>query len=576
MMVCGSPRWNIEKCVHSSETTPTLLPSSLSSTANVALPPLSSIPVTDGVTNDKNGESVAVSLDSTPDGWLLPPASLESELREERKENTPLASLISLQIPEKHPFDVIPEGLPCSQDSGVLQDLPMATRDSDLPPCSVAPPFAETDLTAHGDTRKDAELSVTPLTPCVELITSMHQTVATVASPVPHSAYMSTLSAVVDQCSPCDRTLNSHPGSSTDELEASEPVLCLRLDALTPVPLADSLAGHSSPSLQGRHSDLSTSLTTPLSSPRTEYDAASANDEANVASGNYYFPTTIMSSPGLGFGRGAMLSSSPPQQTTTGAKRPAYDSSDEDWTSRRPVKRIQMSEAMSSPQSAPAPRRATLASQKLSRKKLAAPFRSPLTAKSITAKVVTPVSQGEVPQEQIIKELQAKYKAVPDSVHFTAQKTLVRSSRAAAQFRSPLVKTLEHGPRPLVLPSQTTMTLERKLTFLRRAVKIKRDGDESHLERLAMKWRDAAREAAYELWSIVRDLSTEGGEVRSGSSDATGWGWEEHGTVSVGNNAEDEECEAQQENTLGVMLRKLGIAPETLGWNDEEETFVDV
>jgi len=119
------------------------------------------------------------------------------------------------------------------------------------------------------------------------------------------------------------------------------------------------------------------------------------------------------------------------------------------------------------------------------------------------------------------------------------------------------------------------MTLERKLTFLRRAVKIKRDGDESHLERLATKWRDAAREAAYELWSVVRDLSTEGGEVRSNSSDA-GWGWgERDGRGTVGNDAEDEECGAQQENTLGVMLRKLGIAPETLGWNDEEETFVD-
>ncbi len=73
-----------------------------------------------------------------------------------------------------------------------------------------------------------------------------------------------------------------------------------------------------------------------------------------------------------------------------------------------------------------------------------------------------------------------------------------------------------------------------------------------------MKWRDAAREAAYELWSIIRDLSTEGGEVRSNSSDAAGWGWEERdGRGTVGNDAEDEECGAQQENTLGVMLRKL-------------------
>ena len=234
-----------------------------------------------------------------------------------------------------------------------------------------------------------------------------------------------------------------------------------------------------------------------------------------------------------------------------------------------------MGDAMSSPQSAPAPRRATLASQKLSRKKLAAPFRSPLQAKSITAKVATPVSQAEVPREQIVKEPQVKRKATPSLICPRAQKTLVRTSRAAAQFRSPLLKILDHEPRPLVLPSQATMTLERKLTLLRRAVKIKRDGDESHLERLAMKWRDAAREAAYELWSIVRDLSTEGGEVRGNSRDA-GWGWEERdGRGTTANDAEDEEDGAQQENNLGVMLRKLGIAPETLGWNDEGETFAD-
>ncbi|KAH9050025.1 hypothetical protein EDB84DRAFT_721207 [Lactarius hengduanensis] len=560
------------------DTTPAFLPPSPSSTTNVAPLPLSLISVTDGITSGENGESAAVSPSSMPDAWLLPPASPGSELREERKDITPLASLSILQIPEKHSFDATLEGLPCSRDSGTLHALPMATCNSGLRSCLATPPSAEADLTVHGGTSKSAELPVTPLTTCVELITPT-QPVATFAPPVSHSVYMSTLSTVADQCSPCDRMPDSHAGSTVHEREASEPVLlCLGLDALTPMPLSDTLAGNSnsSPSLRGQHSDLSTSHTPP-SSPRTEYDTANANDEAgartaNVASGTYGFPTRIMSSPGPNFGWGDMLSSSPPQQKTTGTKRPACDSSDEDWTSGKPVKRMQMGEAMSSPPRAPAPQRATLASQKLSRKKLAAPFRSPLAVKST---VVTPVSRGEVPREQVVKEPQTKCKAESNPVCLTAQKTLVRSSRAAAQFRSPLVKTVEHGTRPLVLPSQATMALERQLTFLRRAVKIKRDRDESHLERLAVKWRDAAREAAYELWSIVRDLRTEGGEVRSNSSDA-GWGWEErngHGTV--GNDAEDEEYGAQKENSLGVMLRKLGIAPETLGWNDEEETFVD-
>ena len=122
------------------------------------------------------------------------------------------------------------------------------------------------------------------------------------------------------------------------------------------------------------------------------------------------------------------------------------------------------------------------------------------------------------------------------------------------------------------------MNLDRKLTTLRRAVKIKCDGDEAHLERLAKKWRDAGREAAYELWGIVRDLSTEGGETRGNGKD-NGWGWNEQGEQGT-IREDDVETEAgehteRQENTLGVMLRKLGIAPETLGWNEVEEAFVD-
>lgn len=123
------------------------------------------------------------------------------------------------------------------------------------------------------------------------------------------------------------------------------------------------------------------------------------------------------------------------------------------------------------------------------------------------------------------------------------------------------------------------MNLERKVAILRRAVKIQRDGDEDHLKGLAKKWRDAGREAAYELWSIVRDLSTEGDETRGNGRD-TGWGWDKRDErVTFGEDgpdAEEDGCAEKQESTLGLMLRQLGIAPETLGWNDEEEAFVDV
>ena len=190
----------------------------------------------------------------------------------------------------------------------------------------------------------------------------------------------------------------------------------------------------------------------------------------------------------------------------------------------------------------------------------------------------------EVIQDRFVKEPRARYKIIPNSAQETTTgsqsnaRSLVRSSRAAAQFRSPLGKAPVNASRPIVLPNQTTMNLERKVAILRRAVKIKRDGDEDHLKSLAKKWRDAGREAAYELWSIVRDLSTEGGGTR-GNDRGTGWGWDERderGTSGEdGPDAEEDGYAEKQESTLGLMLRQLGIAPETLGWNDEQETFVD-
>ena len=58
------------------------------------------------------------------------------------------------------------------------------------------------------------------------------------------------------------------------------------------------------------------------------------------------------------------------------------------------------------------------------------------------------------------------------------------------------------------------MNLECKIAILRWAIKIKRNDDESHLDHLSQKWRDAGREAAYELWAIIRDLDMDRGEIR--------------------------------------------------------------
>lgn len=362
---------------------------------------------------------------------------------------------------------------------------------------------------------------------------------------------------------------------------------------LTSLLAVDTLARDSSPSHPEPSSDVFMHSTPPLSSPQMESnfriignstrnrDDSCTSDDAKIDD----YPAITMSSPNFPLhGDEFSISSSPPYPTT-GTKRARYDDSDEEPTSAKPIKRVRTDDTMSSPlRNPPAPRRATLASQNLSRKRLAAPFRSPLQTKTMSTQLITPALPEKDAHEQIAREPRVKYQIKPKSAQEApsgtskAVRSLVRSSRAAAQFRSPLMKVPEHTSRPLVLPNQTIMNLERKLTILRRAAKIKRDGDEAHLERLAKKWRDAGREAAYELWGIVRDLSTEGGEMRGNGND-NGWGWGEQGEQGI-SREDDVDTEAgehaeKQENTLGVMLRKLGIAPETLGWNEEEEAFVD-
>ncbi|TFY69446.1 hypothetical protein EVG20_g3168 [Dentipellis fragilis] len=115
----------------------------------------------------------------------------------------------------------------------------------------------------------------------------------------------------------------------------------------------------------------------------------------------------------------------------------------------------------------------------------------------------------------------------------------------------------------------------------------KRDDDENKLEVLSKKWRESGREAAYELWSIVKEAAETGGGKNDGAW-ASGWGWDDDQKVKVeedseqvgegasaANYGEDVEKENEVEETIGVMLRRLGIAPETLGWDDKQENFVD-
>lgn len=128
---------------------------------------------------------------------------------------------------------------------------------------------------------------------------------------------------------------------------------------------------------------------------------------------------------------------------------------------------------------------------------------------------------------------------------------------------------------------------------------MKENDEEMTLVGLVKKWTGAGREVAYELWDLVKDSSNSGlrasawdgggSKGRSGSEDRN-WGWDSPGIKREGC-AENEmninfldpactnkihlEEDEEARNNMGTMLRRLGIAPETLGWDEDAESFVN-
>ncbi|KAG1874712.1 hypothetical protein DFJ58DRAFT_695480 [Suillus subalutaceus] len=181
----------------------------------------------------------------------------------------------------------------------------------------------------------------------------------------------------------------------------------------------------------------------------------------------------------------------------------------------------------------------------------------------------------------------------------TPAKTRVRTLKAASQFKSPLSSSASasSGRGSSIRLTPTVQSLERKLQLLKRAVKVKENDEEKTLIGLIKKWTEAGREVAYELWDLVKDsankregMGWDGG--RMGSRDSN-WGWDSPGIKREGypeneintatENPSDEghtnkilsEDDEQTRNTMGTMLRQLGIATETLGWDEDAEVFFD-
>ncbi|KAI5118552.1 hypothetical protein M0805_002932 [Coniferiporia weirii] len=180
-----------------------------------------------------------------------------------------------------------------------------------------------------------------------------------------------------------------------------------------------------------------------------------------------------------------------------------------------------------------APKRMTIALQKRQHQKLLSPFRSPLLSKPNPGNVSTPNRTRTGPS--LLSPLSLAFRNTdkddPTTPSKDADTSLITalprtqlskntgfqsrpasSVKATSQFKSPLASSSTTSAHSRINTSRQIQELERKLQLLKRASKIKKDGDEEKLVQLVQKWRGVGREAAYELWQIVRD--------NDGSSDA--------------------------------------------------------
>ncbi|KAI0650087.1 hypothetical protein C8Q79DRAFT_366239 [Trametes meyenii] len=287
----------------------------------------------------------------------------------------------------------------------------------------------------------------------------------------------------------------------------------------------------------------------------------------------------------------------------------------------RPAKRLKTDPSSSLPDGPPLPKRPTQASAAKQRKKLAAPFRSPV--------IKGPLAQGGLhvvystgralipppPRKDPVSEAECVTQRVVHVKPDPAIDNRDRTANVAKQFKSPLVtpgsaasssSAASGSLFSTVKAMPTIQTLQGKVQTLKQAIRIKnagREDGEDDLERLVKKWTAAGREVAWAVWDYVKDLdpgtsavSRDQGGWSSGDDGFwgkktgekrafdPGWGYDdehaikrmklEDGVEEDARVKEDETAPIVQ-HTLGTMLRHLSIDPTTLGWDEEEGDFVD-
>lgn len=215
-----------------------------------------------------------------------------------------------------------------------------------------------------------------------------------------------------------------------------------------------------------------------------------------------------------------------------------------------------------------------------------------------------------------------------------APRPVAASSPAAhLTFKSPFIRK-QGDSAGSTITNLNVQALETQVQTLKRAIRIMEKNEDEELERLGKKWISVGRDVAWELWKVLKEQKSgswgdddeyltmtktktkssassgwgyEDDTKKHGPNTADGWGWaqstssqakatgnslwvsasevEDADTADASRTGIDEDDTEdgegddnkfkEQEDSVGMMLRQLGIATETLGWDDVEGEFVE-
>jgi hypothetical protein len=181
------------------------------------------------------------------------------------------------------------------------------------------------------------------------------------------------------------------------------------------------------------------------------------------------------------------------------------------------------------------PNHPSVPSQHRSAKTIRTPFRSPLLNKTLGANQQQPSRKGKG-AHPTKSDLRSTLQSVPAGLELRKRGALSRikgtgTTAARAAFKLPLRTGTSGAPTATNAFSSSHKAVSRndpiqnRMQLLRRAVKIKESGEDEKLVALVAKWREVAKDVAWELWGLVKEGNVgEGIESRISAGSGEGFG----------------------------------------------------